>query len=202
MSAQNRHFIVGYGSLINSSSRAKTGETGHVWSIKIAGFERHWSIMSSEFGMSSVAVIPKLGAYCNGVLIEISEEEIPAFDKREQGYKRTQIDPQQLSAYDDEVLPTGTVWIYHSHEITSPNVTCPITLSYADVILAGCLEHGATFVEDFLQHTRGWENTVLNDRRAPRYPRVQPELDVTKLNALFENVANITQEELSITYEF
>jgi len=200
--AQNRHFIVGYGSLINSRSRAKTGETGRIWSVKISGFERHWSVMSADFGMSSVAVIPKEDAYCNGVLIEIHESEIAAFDKREQGYQRAQIDSQQLSSYENESLPNGTVWIYHSHDITSPNPACPITLSYADVILAGCLEHGDAFVEDFLQFTCGWDHAVLNDRKEPRYPRVQPELDAKKLNALFKNVANITQEELSITYEF
>ncbi|MFT2110478.1 gamma-glutamylcyclotransferase [Marinomonas sp. 2405UD68-3] len=201
MSVQNRHFIVGYGSLISGISRAKTGETGRVWPIKIADFERHWSVMTSEFGMSSVAVIPKKGAYCNGVLIEISEAEIPVFDLREQGYERAQIDSSQLSSYQDEALPNGTVWIYHSDDITPPTPACPITLSYADVILAGCMEQGDAFVRDFLQHTCGWESPLLNDRQHPRYPRVQPELNTTPLNALLESVANITQQELAITYE-
>jgi len=201
VSVPHRHFIVGYGSLISGTSRAKTGETGRVWPIKIAGFERHWSIMTSAFGMSSVAVIPKKGAYCNGVLIEISEAEIPVFDLREQGYKRAEIDTSQLSAYQEEALPNGTVWIYHSDDITPPTAECPITLSYVDVILAGCIEQGDAFVGDFLQYTRGWETPLLNDRQQPRYPRVQPELNTAPLNALLESVANITQQELAITYE-
>ncbi len=201
MSVQNRHFIVGYGSLISGISRAKTGETGQVWPVKITGFERHWSIMTTESGMSSVAVIPKKGAHCNGVLIEISEAEIPVFDLREQGYKRAQIDASQVSSYHDDALPNGTVWIYHSDQITPPSTACPITLSYVDVILAGCVEQGERFTEDFLQHTKGWETPLLNDRKTPRYPRVQPELNAAQLNALLEPVANITQKELAITYE-
>ncbi|WOD08990.1 hypothetical protein [Marinomonas sp. GJ51-6] len=49
--SSDRHFILGYGSLISSESRAKTGETGQVWPVKLHGFERHWSVMSDEFGM-------------------------------------------------------------------------------------------------------------------------------------------------------
>ena len=201
MSAQNRHFIVGYGSLINSISRAKTGETGRVWPVKINGFERHWSIMSTDFGMSSVAVVAQADKSCNGVLIEIDEAEIPSFDARERGYQRTQICSSQLSCYAMDELPVGTVWIYHSTSIDVPDEVCPIALSYADVILAGCLEHGEAFVMDFLQLTQGWQGPVLNDRNAPRYPRVQTELHAPTLNALLLNVANLTQEELSVSYE-
>jgi hypothetical protein len=187
--------------LINSRSRAKTGETGQVWPVKIAGFARHWSIMSPEFGMSSVAVVPHGDSACNGVLIEISAQEIPHFDQREQGYQRSQVCRSQLSTYCGAPLPEGTVWIYHSQAITTPNPHCPIALSYVDVILAGCLEHGDAFVDDFLRLTDGWHHPMLNDRLCPRYPRVQPELHAPTLNKVLRRVTHLTHEELSVSYE-
>ncbi|EAQ65069.1 hypothetical protein MED121_10125 [Marinomonas sp. MED121] len=201
MTDKNRHFIFGYGSLINATSRAKTGETGQVWPVKIAGYQRNWSVMSTEFGMSSVAVIPLKGAYCNGVLIEINESEIPSFDERERGYERSQIQSEQLSAYQGQALPKGTIWIYHSHEIAQPTQECPIALSYVDVILSGCLELGESFVQDFLSLTQGWHSPLINDRQTPRYPRVQPELNTQVLIPLLEPVTNISKQELSISYE-
>jgi hypothetical protein len=201
MTNKNRHFIFGYGSLISATSRAKTGETGQVWPVKIAGYQRNWSVMSTEYGMSSVAVVPVSEAYCNGVLIEIDESEIPVFDQRERGYKRSQVHHEQLSAYQEQSLPQGTIWIYHSHEIVKPTHDCPIALSYVDVILSGCLALGDTFANDFLSLTLGWHNPLINDRQTPRYPRVQPELNTQVFTPLLKSVTKFTENELSVSYE-
>lgn len=186
---------------MNAQSRAKTGETGSAWPVRIKGYERHWSVMSPEFGMSSVAVIPNESAQCNGVLIEIEAEEIAQFDEREAGYQRAAIAAHQIEAYFGTSIPEGQVWIYHSHKIDIPSQSCPIVLSYLDVILAGCLDYGADFVEDFLMKTHGWEGHTLNDRNQPRYPRVQPELDVMILNRHLETHLNLSPQELSVPYE-
>lgn len=201
MTDKNRHFIFGYGSLINATSRAKTGETGQVWPVRISGYQRNWSVMSTEYGMSSVAVIPVNEAYCNGVLIEIDESEIPAFDERERGYERSQVQRDQLQAYQDQSLPEGTIWIYHSHDIAQPTSACPIALSYVDVILSGCLALGETFADDFIALTQGWHAPLINDRKTPRYPRVQPELDTQDFIPLLESVTKFTEKELSVSYE-
>ena len=201
MTNKNRHFIFGYGSLINATSRAKTGETGQVWPVRIAGYQRNWSVMSTEFGMSSVAVIPIEEAHCNGVLIEIDESEIPSFDERERGYERSQVSLEQLTAYQGQSLPQGTIWIYHSHEIAQPTQECPIALSYVDVILSGCLALGESFVHDFLSLTQGWQHPLINDRKTPRYPRVQPELNTNDFISLLESVTKKSKQELSVSYE-
>lgn len=201
MTEKNRHFIFGYGSLINATSRAKTGETGKVWPVRISGYQRNWSVMSTEYGMSSVAVIPVQDAFCNGVLIEIDEAEIPAFDQRERGYERSQVHSEQLSAYQDQALPEGTIWIYHSHDIAQPTQDCPIALSYVDVILSGCLALGDAFVNDFMSLTHGWHHPLINDRREPRYPRVQPELNTQAFTSLLKSVTKINEKELSVSYE-
>ncbi len=201
MSAPDRHFILGYGSLISGESRAKTGETGRVWPVKLFGFERHWSVMSASFGMSSVAVIQAPDKSCNGVLAEVPFEQFPLFDKREEGYHRAQIPAEQLKSYGDEALPEGTYWIYYTDDIVEPTQESPIVLSYLDVILSGCLEHGDAFAEDFLEFTKGWSSPLLNDRQTPRYPRVQPDLPTKRLNALLAPVTTLSIEELSVTYE-
>jgi hypothetical protein len=201
MTDKNRHFIFGYGSLISATSRAKTGETGQVWPVRITGYQRNWSVMSTEYGMSSVAVIPVLEAHCNGVLIEIDESEIPVFDQRERGYQRSQVKLEQLFGYQQQSLPEGTVWIYHSHEIAKPTHDCPIALSYVDVILSGCLALGDAFANDFLSLTKGWHHPLINDRQTPRYPRVQAELNTQDFTPLLKSVTKFTEKELSVSYE-
>ena len=197
----SRHYILGYGSLISSESRAKTGETGQVWPVKLHGFERHWSIMTPEFGMSSVAVVKAESRACNGVLIEVPEDQFALFDEREKGYQRTEIQRDQLAPYQDEELPDGTFWVYRTEEVVEPHGDCPIALSYVDVILSGCLEHGDDFVMDFLSLTQGWRNPLRNDRLAPLYPRAQTDLSTERLNRLLAPVTTLSLNELSITYE-
>ena len=201
MSSLDRHFILGYGSLINGESRAKTGETGNVWPVKLHGFERHWSVMSVDYGMSSVAVVHAPEKACNGVLVEVPFDQFPLFDEREQGYQRAKIDAEQLTTYQDDPLPAGTYWVYHTHDVVEPHQECPIALSYLDVILSGCLEHGDAFTQDFLVLTRGWASPLLNDRQAPRYPRVQPDISTERLNTLLAPVTTLSIKELSVTYE-
>lgn len=200
MSNVNRHYIFGYGSLINSLSRAVTGESGSVLPVKVSGYERSWSVMSPDFGMSSVAVVQREGALCNGVLVEVPESEIPHFDLRERGYQRARIDAHQIQTYQEVELPEGTLWIYHACEIVAPTQNCPIALSYADVILAGCIEHGHDFALEFIALTKGWEHPALNDRIAPRYPRVQRQLHTPLLNQLVADVIRLSDEQLSASY--
>ncbi|MDB4837434.1 gamma-glutamylcyclotransferase [Marinomonas sp.] len=201
MSLLDRHFILGYGSLMSAESRAKTGETGRVWPVKLHGFERHWSVISECFGMSSVAVIKAENKACNGVIIEVPYSQLALFDEREKGYQRVSIRPEQLTKYQDDVLPEGTYWVYHTESIISPNTANPITLSYLDVILSGCIEYGKAFTEDFLSLTQGWDKPTLNDRRTPRYPRVQPDLDTASLNVLLSTTVSLTSKELDTNYE-
>lgn len=196
-----RHYILGYGSLISSESRAKTGETGQVWPVKLHGFERHWSVMTPELGMSSVAIVKAEEKFCNGVLIEVAEDQFPLFDEREKGYQRAQIPKQQLQPYHDEPLPEGIYWAYHTQDVVHPCHKFPITLSYVDVILSGCFEHGDAFTTDFLSLTQGWHAPLINDRPTPVYPRAQPNLATERLNRLLAPVSTLSIRELAATYE-
>ena len=182
-------FIFGFGSLISSESRSLTGDTGSCIPAKLTGFQRSWSgafpiLDSSLPGMTAVSVAEKADGSVNGVLVEIEPKNIPAFDKREEGYARVEVpmDKVQL-CYDAEAtedassttLPSGsTIWVYIA-PVTPPSTTTPILQSYLDVILLGCLEYGEQFAKDFLLTTAGWEvahhGCFVNDRTKPAYRR-------------------------------
>jgi len=208
-----KHYIFGYGSLINSISRQVTGDTGHAVPVKVAGFSRYWAKISEGFGMSSVVVIPdnetvSVKSQCNGVLVEVSESEFDSFDERERGYQRVLVDAAQVAFYDeaDKAALTGThseikIWLYQTNTVVNPCQNFPVVFSYLDVILAGCLEYSTAFCHDFLEMTQGWQFAVLNDRQNPRYPRVQPKLDVLTLAPFIAKKCLLEQQQITTGYK-
>lgn len=202
---QVRHFIFGYGSLINSISRTVTGETGAAVAVKINGVSRYWSRISEDFGMSSVVVVKDSQGQCNGVLVEVPESELPAFDQRERGYQRVLVDAGDVSFYQhsialDDAESEINIWLYQAQQVVVPCTNHPVVFSYLDVILSGCLEYSNEFCEDFVQLTKGWQHAMLNDRTAPRYPRVQPQLDTALLNPFIAKKSPLSSDEINIGY--
>jgi hypothetical protein len=181
------HYLFGYGSLINQESRAVTGQTGLAYPARVRGYQRHWSTIGEGLSLSTVAVVPHMEGVTNGVLVEVPVSQLPAFDEREFGYQRAEVNPDDLTVEGDFV-PNRPVWIYFKEAITDPHEEAPIVLSYADVILAGCLSISPAFAEEFVQTTKGWQTALLNDRSTPRYPRVQTSIDVTLLEPFLEAV--------------
>ena len=55
-----RHYIFGYGSLINSTSRRLTGIAGDSLAVRVQGLERTW-VGWKGMGMRAVAARPMLG---------------------------------------------------------------------------------------------------------------------------------------------
>jgi hypothetical protein len=204
--AQERHFIFGYGSLINSISRTVTGETGVATAVKISGISRHWSRISEDFGMSSVVVVENIEGQCNGVIVEVPESELVHFDKRERGYQRVLVDANNVEFYDQggsiNLQSSGNtnIWLYQSDKVVNPCDNHPVVFSYLDVILSGCLEYSEAFCNDFIEHTQGWQHAMLNDRDMPRYPRVQPALDTGTLNYYISQKSPLTADQIVAGY--
>jgi hypothetical protein len=215
VSGNIKHYIFGYGSLINSISRQVTGDTGRAVPVKVAGFSRYWAKISEGFGMSSVVVVPdnegvdaSARSKCNGVLVEVNESEFDSFDERERGYQRVLVEAAQVEFYDDadKAALSGAnseikIWLYQTNTVINPCQDFPVVFSYLDVILAGCLEYSAAFCDDFLEMTQGWQFAVLNDRQNPRYPRVQPNLDVLTLGPLIAKKCLLEQGQLCKGYK-
>ena len=94
------------GSCIDAESRARTGLSGTCLPCSVLGFERTWSATvslaklncvtnpSAVKAITAVSAQAKPGATTNGVIVEVPEAELPAFDTREVGYAQLPIAPE------------------------------------------------------------------------------------------------------------
>jgi hypothetical protein len=168
-------YLFGYGSLINAASRAKTGDTGPAYPVRVAGLQRAWHVVAPRSGYTVVGVKPQREASCNGVLIELAPHELPRFDARERFYHRVIIPQQAVTCLSGERLSFATIWAYMTSCPGVPSDAYPLVQSYIDVILTGCLDIGVDFAVEFIDTTHGWGSAWLNDRTHPRYQRAMVE---------------------------
>lgn len=186
-----KHYLFGYGSLINASSRQATGHTRNSHPVKVSGFQRSWCVPAPEMRFNGLGVWNNPSSQCNGVIVEIDEHEISLFDQRElsgsnNNYERVLINNAQIQDADFLKLDNARVWVYVVKTPQKPSVESPIIQSYVDVILAGCLEIGQDFAEEFIATTSGWEYPWVNDRTLPRYVRSQTGLDIKQIDQILE----------------
>jgi hypothetical protein len=167
----NNCYIFGYGSLINSTSRAITGITGKGLPVRINGVKRSWFATSLENPMASVGIEADPKSSCNGILFPIAQSELSNFDAREIGYDRAPLSLSQIDFLSNDINIVEDVWIYFAKQTKYPSQKQPIVQSYIDVIIEGCLEVGLDFTEEFIKTTTGWEYTWIEDRLFPKYPR-------------------------------
>ncbi len=160
-------YIFGYGSLINSASRKLTGQTGAAIPVIAHGLVRSWGKIDDSYILSPLIVKEGVGQV-NGVLLEVDEAALAEFDRRERGYHRIQLRPEQI----DTDLPFNRehpIWVYVNDKPLPPCSNTPIVQSYVDTVMAGCLEVSYGFAEQFVQHTVGWHHAKDNDRHEPKY---------------------------------
>lgn len=162
-------FIFGYGSLICAESRQKTGVTGPTIPARVEGIERCWQVPVTENRHTVVGASLKTNSACNGVLFETTSDSLRHFDRREKEYHRVQLPLDSVEAEDS--IPSATrIWTYVGETEHQPTPEFPITQSYLDVIIQGCLAIHENFLQDFLETTHQWGHWI-NDRHQPRYPR-------------------------------
>ncbi|KJE89692.1 hypothetical protein CAOG_08478 [Capsaspora owczarzaki ATCC 30864] len=194
------HYIFGYGSLINASSRSRTGQTGDAIAVRVSGLVRAWNVACPHSGMTAVGVLPQAGATCNGVLVPVvtPEVDLPKFDKRERYYRRVSIPLDAITVYSGDsvrahVAPAAYVWTYMVLEPQAPSQSFPIAQTYLDIILSGCLSFSRAFAEEFIVSTNGWATEWINERQSPRYSRAacesRPDAEILD-NLLQETLAS------------
>lgn len=197
-------YIIGYGSLISEASKKLTStavKNNHP--ILIHGFKRGFieKSINEPLGTTYLGVIPFDAGIFNGVYFELNTPEvINTFDKRESSYCRLEVPHQQLKALDNTPLPDGQYWLYiTSHTHHTPTKNHPITQSYVDVFLTGCLEMQEKFkLHDYakqcITETSYWSVHWVNDRIFPRRPHVyQP--NAYLIDALLkENIPSLFQK--------
>mmetsp|Transcript_18521 Transcript_18521/g.27994 ORF Transcript_18521/g.27994 Transcript_18521/m.27994 type:complete len:281 (+) Transcript_18521:198-1040(+) len=190
------NYIFGYGSLICSKSRKITApklEKKSAIPTVINHFQRSWNARiefdnndnSAIRGWTAMGIQPRRGHSCTGVLIEVNNEELANFDKRERGYDRVEVDLVDVYPHCQKDLEEKShyglcaaaerrnskthscddgndgvkVWIYLPQKGgDGANEQYPILQSYLDIILRGCLSIGIDFTWSFLKSTHGWWN--------------------------------------------
>ena len=196
-----KHFLFGYGSLVNSDSRRNTfKEEVPVVPARISadfGYIRKWCYRSST-GMTALGLekaAPGKGSTINGVLYSVKEEDMTIWDERESKYQRIEIPFEFIEATSWEGLPIkGKIWTYipigtskqFGKDLHPPTFHYPIVETYLDICLLGFLEYGKGYAEEFLETTFGWSQWWLNDRLIPRRPWIYLE-KYKKIDTLLEN---------------
>lgn len=178
--SNSSHFIFGYGSLVDSQSRARTSPSAlYASPANVAGVKRGWFDQVGGVSLSTtyLGAVPDEDSECNGVIFQVSQQQLEAFDQRETGYNRDRIDRDSITMLDGSgSAPEGDIWFYANKEKRFASPECPIVQSYVDICLNGCLELEATyplakeagFAETFLKTCSDWSKYWVNDRIYPR----------------------------------
>jgi len=160
-------YIFGYGSLMNSASRQRTGQTGQAIPVIAHGLVRYWGKVNGSYALSPL-VVNQGDGQVNGVLLEVDELALADFDRREHGYQRIEIATNQIES--EQAIDTSrTIWVYVRENPEPPCLNMPIMQTYVDTVLAGCLEVSEEFAHHFVKHTIGWHHPLENDRQQPKY---------------------------------
>jgi len=178
--SNSNQFIFGYGSLVESQSRARTSPSAlYAFPANVAGIQRGWFDQVGGVSLSTtyLGAVPDPDSNCNGVIFQVSQQQLDAFDQRETGYNRERIDQKNITMLNgSKSAPEGNIWFYANREKRFASPECPIVQSYVDICLNGCLELEATypaakeagFAEMFLKTCSDWSKYWVNDRIYPR----------------------------------
>lgn len=185
-----KEFLFGYGSLINEPSRSGTsGRRVPAIAARISanfGYVRSWGARftprEGTAGFTALGLRQRMDgegpSTINGVVFPVRDAaELAAFDRREGGYDRVELDAVHLEAVGWQGLPRiGRVWIYVPREtagklpqdLQRPDVDFPLLQSYIDVVMQGAIGEGVDFARELLETTFDWSPFWLDDRPIPR----------------------------------
>ena len=173
-------YIFGYGSLVESQSRARTSPSAlYAFPVNVQGIQRGWfdQVGGVSLATTYLGGVPDPNSSCNGVIFQVSQQQRDAFDERETGYDRDRIDPKNIIMLNGtKSPPDGDIWFYANTKKQYASKEFPIVQSYVDICLNGCLELEATypmakeakFAETFLKTCSNWSKYWVNDRIYPR----------------------------------
>jgi len=193
-------YIVGYGSLLNTTSKSKTyPDTGTNIPVRIRGYTRKWNCRGEMIGHSTtyLGVVPNPqdvkndeAPYFNGVVFKLhSIESLKEFDRRERYYCRKEVDVDKIEFlvgkdFNNEINRDypgegAQFWAYivKPEFDKPPSEKFPIVQSYVDVFLGGCFDLEISYnltgyADDCMNTTKGWDGPWVNDRLHPRRPFV------------------------------
>lgn len=186
-----KNYIFGYGSLMEKESRLRTTPNAiNIYPVKIYSYVRGWWAKGSSIGLSTtfLGCVPSkllkekdiIHNFVNGVVYEVSQEELQVTDRREASYQRVKIPFDQIEDYSNVLKKESNIWAYVNEDIdlysTLPSKKFPIVQSYVDICINGCIEiensfpHAKEkgFASEFIKSTLFWSEYWVNDRIFPR----------------------------------
>ena len=202
--AAKQQLIFGYGSLVESQSRARTSPSAlYAAPANVSGIQRGWFDQTPGVGFSTtyLGAVVDANSNCNGVIFKVSAQQLEAFDQRETGYNREKIDQKNVTMLDgSDSAPEGDIWFYANKEKRYASAKYPIVQSYVDICLNGCLEIEATyplakkaaFAETFLKTSTNWNKYWVNDRIYPRRAFIY----APNASTIDQLIVNVLGEEL------
>jgi hypothetical protein len=195
--ADTPQYIFGYGSLVESQSRARTWASAlYASPVIVKGIKRGWFDSTPASGLSPTYLGAVLDAdhICNGVIFPISKEGLAAYNQREVGYTPTKIKQSNITMLDGRsAAPKGDIWFYANTKEKPASPQYPIVQSYVDICINGCLQLEAAyplaqdFTKMFIETCTGWTEWWVNDRIYPRRPFIY-EPNAYTIDKLLQNV--------------
>jgi tetratricopeptide (TPR) repeat protein len=214
-------YIFGFGSIINSESRASSGAKGCAATAELLpsfGWTRSWNFRKdtgfTALGLQRASPDGVRAGVC-GVVFAV-EEHMSVFDEREVGYRRVRVPASELAlrtwgtpadpsclASPEQVamlqrsLDNGdaVVWTYiPEQECTfEADNDHPICQTYVDAVLGGCLDCGGEeMAVEMVTSTVGWSEHFLNDVPMSRRPWLHRRSDYGTIDRLLEEHSEIT----------
>jgi hypothetical protein len=184
ISAGRSQFVVGYGSLMERTSKAMSAPTaGPNHPVRVTGFQRAWNTHGA-YGTTFLGVTEAdNAAMVAAIYADTDGSNIAGTDRSEESYCRRPVDPDQIELLDGWRLPVDAeIWIYVNKpdHVGVPDNGKPIIQSYVDIFLTGCLEMQdgilpevvvrMDFAAECIRTTSGWSKHWVNDRIYPRRP--------------------------------
>jgi hypothetical protein len=164
---QEHAYFFGYGSLVNRATHGFEGAER----ARLRGWKRIWRHTALR-PVAYLTVVPEAAAEIEGLIAPVPAQDWEGLDARERAYDRIAASHQVEHPLPH--APQIAVYTIPEGKHGKPDETCPVLLSYIDVVLQGYLrEFGEPGVQRFIETTDGWDAPVMDDRAAPVYPRAQ-----------------------------
>ena len=159
-----QQFMVGYGSLISSESRKKSGLSDTAISASIEGYRRGWYVQAKN-NRTYLGVLPNPGKKINAVIFPIGPAELERLDQREGAYERIEVNNASIEV--EHFSSTDKAWIYvpkmdHVKFSLSPHF--PVSRRYVDDVMYGCISYGEEYTHSFIETTEFWTQYWRNNR--------------------------------------
>ncbi|MEM7457320.1 MAG: gamma-glutamylcyclotransferase [Planctomycetota bacterium] len=171
----SRDFILSYGSLLSRQSRVDySAITADVYPALVSGWKRGWCVRHLEELTTHAGAIRDNGSTMHCVLVptELNDD----IREREKYYDFVEVERSDVEFPEGvpDAAAEGKFWICQPKAIQFPDSDFPLSQSYVDTCLIGCIETGISdWPVGFILATAGWEHCWVDDRNyeTPIYVR-------------------------------